>query len=333
MRYRVVIPVLNQLHYTQQCVESLIAAGTPATSLLVIDNGSSDATSTWLASMPDLPSVRNRVNLGCGGAWTQGALIANADWVVLLNNDVLACEASMDRMLDAADRHGLDVVSPALAEGQLDYDFTAHSREFCQRMAGTLRRGWFHGVCFAVRRGVFERIGFPDTDRQLGGREDVEFLVRCLRHEIPVGTVGDSLLHHFGSITQKAIKLETGQPDLGDRRHFYAKVGMGWLARKRFKRERRALARARGWRVNAPSADLCCTCNETTVVGSTWTTYEPARRPPRSRLRKISAQSVQPHPAVRCRHSWSETSRRLRIPAGEPAGFRKATLTGRYTTG
>jgi len=101
-----------------------------------------------------------------------------------------------------------------------------------------VRRGWFHGVCFAVRRRVFEAIGFPDTDRQLGGREDVEFLVRCLRHGVPVGTVGDALLHHFGSITQKAIKLESGVDDLGDRHHFYSKLGMGWWARKRFKRER-----------------------------------------------------------------------------------------------
>lgn len=243
MRYRVVIPVLNQIAYTRQCVDSLLAGGTPADTLLVIDNGSTDETPQWLASRPDVPSLHNRVNLGCGGAWTQGALVGDAEWTVLLNNDVVLCDHAMDRMLDAADRHGLDVVSPSLVEGPLDYDFPAHAADFIARMSGTLRRGWFHGVCFAVRRKVFEDIGFLDTDRQLGGREDVEFLVRCTRHGVPVGTVGDSLLHHFGSITQKAMKLESGQDDLGDRDHFYRKLGMNWFARKRFKSERRALAR------------------------------------------------------------------------------------------
>lgn len=243
MRYCVVIPVLDQLAYTQQCVQSLLAGGSPAESLLVIDNGSSDETPHWLASRKDIPSLRNRVNLGCGGAWTQGALATDAEWVVLLNNDVILCEHAMDRMLDAAERHGLEVVSPSLVEGPLDYDFAALSASFCSAMSGALRRDWFHGVCFAVKRSVFERVGFLDTDRQLGGREDVEFLVRCLRHQVPVGTVGDALLHHFGSITQKAIKLETGQDDLGDRDHFYGKVGMNWLARKRFKAQRRQLAR------------------------------------------------------------------------------------------
>lgn len=243
MRYRVVIPVLNQLAYTRQCVDSLIAGGTPASALLVIDNGSTDETPQWLASRPELPSLHNRVNLGCGGAWTQGALVDDVEWTVLLNNDVLVPERTMDRLLDAADRHGLDVVSPALVEGPLDYDLAAHAADFVQRMAGTLRRGWFHGVAFAVRRRVFETIGFLDTDRQLGGREDVEFLVRCTRHQVPVGTVGDALLHHFGSITQKAMKEESGQTDLGDRDHFYRKLGMNWLARKRFKAERKALAK------------------------------------------------------------------------------------------
>jgi len=244
MRYVVVIPVLNELRYTAQCIESLLAHGTPADAILVIDNGSSDGTPAWLAAHPAVRSVRNAVNLGCGGAWTQGALLADADWVVLLNNDVLVSERAMDAMLDAADKHGLDVVSPSLAEGELDYDFEAHAAAFVKAMAGTIRPDWFHGVCFAVRRKVFESIGFLDTDRRLGGREDVEYLVRCQRNGVPVGTVGDALLHHFGPITQKAIKLETGQKDLGDRDYFYAKLGMGWLARKQFKATRKRLARS-----------------------------------------------------------------------------------------
>ena len=241
--YTVVIPVLNQLAYTQQCVASLVEGGTPAAAILVIDNGSVDETPQWLASRTDIRSLRNRVNLGCGGAWTQGALLDTSEWTVLLNNDVVVPAGAIDAMLAAAQRHGLAVVSPSLVEGPLDYGLAAHAAAFAAAMTGAMRPGWFHGVCFAVHRSVFESIGFPDTDRQLGGREDVEFLLRCLRHDVKVGTVGDALLHHFGSITQKAIKLDTGQTDLGDRRYFYRKIGMGWLARKRFKRARSEAAR------------------------------------------------------------------------------------------
>jgi len=242
-RCTVVIPVLNQLSYSRQCVESLVAGGTPADSILVIDNGSSDDTPAWLAAHPEIRSIRNGVNLGCGGAWTQGALVAGSEWVVLLNNDIVAPIGAIDSLLDAAERHGLGVASPALVEGALDYDFAAHAATFRAAMAGTIRPGWFHGVCFAVRWPVFEAIGFPDTDRRLGGREDVEFLVRCQRNGIAVGTVGDSLLHHFGSITQKAIKLDSGTEEIGDRHYFYRRIGMGWAARHGFRRDRKALAR------------------------------------------------------------------------------------------
>ena len=187
MKYTVVIPVLNQLHYTQQCVHSLMAHGVPAASLLVIDNGSTDDTPEWLAAQPGIRSVRNPVNLGCGGAWTQGALLAQSDWVVLLNNDIVCAHNFIGAQIDAAERHGLQVVSPSMIEFDLDYDLGRFTVEFVQKMGGTLREGWFHGVCFSVHRSVFEKVGFLDTDRLLYGREDAEFLARCLRQGIKIG--------------------------------------------------------------------------------------------------------------------------------------------------
>ena len=240
MKYTIVIPVLNQLRYTQQCVESMQAHGIPAASMLVIDNGSTDDTPQWLASHPEIRSVRNPVNLGCGGAWTQGALLADSDWVVLLNNDIVCGHDFVGAQIDAADRLGLQVVSPALVELELDYDLDAFTAEFTRAMSTTLRQGWFHGVCFSVRRQVFERIGFPDTDRLLFGREDAEFRARCLRAGLAVGTVGAGLIHHFGSITQAAMKKEQGVSKFGDHRYFYAKLGLGWWGRQRAKLARKA---------------------------------------------------------------------------------------------
>lgn len=240
MNYTVVVPVLNQLRYTQQCVQSLLNHGVAAAALLVIDNGSTDETPAWLASRPDIRSIRNPVNLGCGGAWTQGALATDSAWVVLLNNDIVCAHNFIEAQILQAQERGYEVVSPAMVEFELDYDLAAFTREFLAKMGGTAREGWFHGVCFSVRREVFQRIGFPDTDRLLFGREDAEFLARCKRHGIKVGTVGDALLHHFGSITQKAMKQELGVAKLGDHRYFYDKIGLSWWGRQRAKFARKA---------------------------------------------------------------------------------------------
>lgn len=243
MRVSIVIPVLNQLHYTKQCVDNLLQLGTDPAAILVVDNGSSDDTPAWLASMPQIRSVHNPVNLGCGGAWTQGAMLSDSEWVVLLNNDVVSGHDYVTAMLDAAEREGLDVVSCALVERELNYPLDSFTAEFVQKMGRVVRRDWFHGVCFAVRRSVFERIGFLDTDRLLFGREDSEFLWRCRRNGVPVGTVGAAVLHHFGSITQQAIKRETGVSKMGDHRYFYAKLGLGWWGRQQAKWARKAQAR------------------------------------------------------------------------------------------
>jgi N-acetylglucosaminyl-diphospho-decaprenol L-rhamnosyltransferase len=231
--YSVVIPVFNQLKYTDQCVESLISRGVRPENILIIDNGSSDGTLRWLEAHPEFRQLRNRTNLGCGCAWTQGMVMSpDAEWVILLNNDVLAGPDAIGALLRAAEREKLGVASPALIEGPNDYDFNVFSGEYLGKMSGLVRRRKFHGVCFAVHRSVIEEIGFPDTDRRLGGYEDIEYLYRCRSAGIQTGCVGDSVFHHFGSITQKAIKQNTGQKSLGDRRCFRSKTGSKWLTRK-----------------------------------------------------------------------------------------------------
>ena len=248
MKVGIVIPVLNQLDYTRQCVESLLAAGVPGQSILVIDNASTDDTPQWLAATRQVRSLRNPVNLGCGSAWTQGAvLMPEAEWVVFLNNDVLFAHDAIGASIAAAEARGHEVVSPALMEGQLDYDLAGHTRDFVARMVGEWRENYFHAVCFAVRRDVLHRIGFPDTDRALFGREDIEYLVRCRRNKVPMGVSGAGVLHHFGSVTQSALKLELGVRNFGDNRYLYSRLGMGWWARKRFKAELQSQADA--WRV------------------------------------------------------------------------------------
>ena len=235
-RFSVVIPVFNQLRYTVQCVESLLAQQVRPDQILVIDNASGDETPQWLASHPELRQLRNATNLGCGCAWAQGVVLSpEAEWVVLLNNDVLAGPDAIRALLDAAEREKLGVASPALLEGPDDYGFNTFSEDYCRKMSGFVRHGLFHGVCFAVHRSVLEKVGFPDTDRRLGGYEDAEYQFRCRRAGIPVGVVGDSVFHHFGSITQKAIKQKTGQKSLGDLAYFRSRAGSSWMSRKRDK--------------------------------------------------------------------------------------------------
>ena len=73
----IIIPCWNQVAYTQQCVAALRRCCREPWELIVIDNGSTDETGTYLAGVRDMAAVpvtvvTNATNLGFPAAINQG---------------------------------------------------------------------------------------------------------------------------------------------------------------------------------------------------------------------------------------------------------------------
>ena len=229
----IVIPVFNQLHYTRQCLETLIRAGIAEPQITIVNNGSSDGTREFLDARPGLRTIHNEINRGCGGAWSQGAQAANATWTLLLNNDVLVPPGFFEGIKKFAVEQNVDVVSPAMCEGECDYDWQTYGVGFMKTMATVRRNRIAHGVGFMVRRRVFETIGYFDEDLRLGGYEDDEFFRRVLSAGFQLATTGAAFLHHFGQVTQKSMKSEQVMAKVFERRAYYRKKsGQTWISRK-----------------------------------------------------------------------------------------------------
>jgi N-acetylglucosaminyl-diphospho-decaprenol L-rhamnosyltransferase len=233
MDVSIVIPVFNQAPYTQMCLDRLRGAGFPDSRVVVVNNASTDDTAACLAARPQLHVIHNSENLFCR-AWNQGARAAGpATWTMILNNDVLVTPGWLEGLTSFAEQEGFDVVSPAICEGAHDYDLAAHAKRFVAKMAGVRRSGIACGACFMVHRRVFDAIGYFVDDPQLGGYLDDEFFRRCRQHGFRLAFTGRSFLHHFGSITIKAVQSSMPQPDaiLGDRFYYRRKFGRSWLKR------------------------------------------------------------------------------------------------------
>jgi N-acetylglucosaminyl-diphospho-decaprenol L-rhamnosyltransferase len=230
----IVIPVFNQLHYTRQCLDGLNRAGVTDGQIIIINNASTDGTAEFLAARPQVRTINNADNRGCGFAWTQGAKLSDQIWTIVMNNDVLVPPGCTEGLISFAEENRCDLVSPAMCEGELNYDFPAHAADFMQRLKDAQRHNVAHGVCFMVHRRVFESIGYFDGDPRLGGYEDDEYFRRARGSGFRLAITGRAFLHHFGSITQKSIQAGTSQKrkSLGDREYYRHKTGQTWPKRK-----------------------------------------------------------------------------------------------------
>lgn len=229
----IIIPVFNQLHYTRQCLESLRQHTPISARTIFVDNGSTDGTAEYLRGIQHLKVLRNSENLGCAAAWNQGVKASTSDWIVILNNDVLLTPGWLEGLLAAA-KDGLDIVSPALREGPLNYELDSYALEFVRVAANMSRPNQPHGVCFLVHRGVFDAIGLFDENFRIGQFEDADFFQRAREAGFKLATAGRSFIHHFGSVTQNSLRSdnEVVSPYEGQNRaYFRQKWRLGWFRR------------------------------------------------------------------------------------------------------
>ncbi len=234
MTIAITIPLYNQLHYTKQCLESIERNSHTTVRIIAVDNASTDGTGAYLAGLSGINVISNRENLGCAGAWNQGIRAASgADWIVILNNDVIVSPGWLEGLQKGAEQWGLDIVSPGIREGACNYDIDSYAREYVSRMHDTIRRGTAYGICFMVHRRVFETIGCFDENFRIGQFEDKDFFRRAQQAGFRLGTVGCSFLHHFGSVTQDAVrKTKTVKPYvIENRAYFNKKWRLSWWQR------------------------------------------------------------------------------------------------------
>ena len=247
-RVSVVIPVWNQVEYTRGCLASLKADLAAGLELVLVDNGSTDSTPQFLADLTGVTVITNETNCGCATAWNQGVRAATREWIVILNNDVVLGTGWLDGMVEFAEQNGFDVVTPGIREGPLNYALPAYAAEFVQKMSAVQRRGVANGICFMAPPRVFEKVGWFDEKFRIGQFEDADFFLRSKLAGFKMATTGRAFLHHFGSITQKALRQSAGPYEAENRAYYRQKWKL--TAPRRLSKRWRARAREWWWRAD-----------------------------------------------------------------------------------
>lgn len=214
----------NAPQFTKMALESIRAYTRGDYEIVIVDNGSGDETVNWLRTLHDQPDVRviyNPVNLGYAGGNNQAIAAARGEYVVLLNNDVIVTEGWLEKLLRAFDRvPNLGVSAPRsnkIAGDQIvsdaAYDGIDGMHEFARIRSERYRdQGYMTdraiGLCLCIDRRVIDEVGGIDERFGVGNFEDDDFCMRVRAAGYRIFVCDDVFIHHFGSQTFAANKVD-----------------------------------------------------------------------------------------------------------------------------
>ena len=216
---RVIITILNWngLNDTLECLQSVSELEYENRQVVVIDNGSEDGSPEQIrAKYPSITLLENKANLGYTGGNNVGiryALENGADYVWLLNNDVIVNHDCLDRLVSTAEQHqDIGLLSPIIS-----YDFEATPFKYygvlIDRKAfrldsvqmptawddkGLARDLLVVGTALLIKCSVVRRIGYLD-ERYFAYDEDLDYSLRAIEAGFRTYLEPKAFVHHKGT--------------------------------------------------------------------------------------------------------------------------------------
>jgi rhamnopyranosyl-N-acetylglucosaminyl-diphospho-decaprenol beta-1,3/1,4-galactofuranosyltransferase len=194
-------------------LKGLARQSAPISSVALVDSGTRPADAVAAAGGDNINYLRSEANLGGAGGFAfaiLAALASGADWIWLMDDDGHPeDESCLEVLLDAAEEHGLDIVSPLVAStadpNRLSFNFRINGLLTNDRSRleplGYLPNmvHFFNGAL--IRREVFHTVGLPDLKFFIRG-DEVDFLARVKKAGLKYGTVATVAVRHPATWTE-----------------------------------------------------------------------------------------------------------------------------------
>jgi len=101
VRISAVIPTYNRGHLISRTIESALAQTFPPVEVILVDDGSTDDTSSVVTKFGDKVRYVHQVNAGASAARNHGVSVATGEWIAFLDSDDVWIETHLLRMAEA----------------------------------------------------------------------------------------------------------------------------------------------------------------------------------------------------------------------------------------
>ena len=235
----VVVLAWNSWETTRACLDSLRPTLGVRDQVVVVDNGSRDATPVGLAGYPWVDVVTNEVNRGFAGGCNDGAAAARHDLIIFLNNDTLLAPRWIEPLVAAFEDPSVAAAGPRsnFVSGpqvvpEAVYSSPAEMRRFTRSWAESHRAmitpaDVLIGFALAVRTDIFDKVGRFDEGYGIGGFEDNDLCRRITAAGYKLVICHESFVHHEGHKTFQANGLDWYAEQESNRSRFVGTHGKG----------------------------------------------------------------------------------------------------------
>ena len=196
----------------------------PEADVIIIDNGSTDNTVSWLKNnYSDLRLIELKKNYGYAEGYNRGLKGLNYEYYALLNNDLSVTKGWLTPLIEEfKTKNKVAIIQPHILNYDknkfFDYAGAAggfldkYGYPFCRgRILKTLEKDngqydkttevfWASGACFLIRKNVFWELDGFDIDF-FAHQEEIDLCWRALNQGYKVLAVGSSKVYHIGGGT------------------------------------------------------------------------------------------------------------------------------------
>jgi len=212
----IIIVNWNNVSDLQECIESLNLIRYPNFKILVIDNGSSDESTSYLTKQENITTILLKSNEGFVGGNNIGinyALQNSADFILLLNNDTLVDPFFLDNLIYEIEKNeSCGIAGPLIcyqcdrnkiwsAGGKIDLSRGETSMIGIGRSVEEFSKlnsypvDFITGCALLVKRSVIEKIGLLDS-KFFAYYEETEFCYRAKKAGWEIIVVPSSRIWH-----------------------------------------------------------------------------------------------------------------------------------------